>query len=413
MPASLCPENICVNQREVSFKRNGEERQASVFSDPVSHVVVDAQNAVHGWKEELKVSGATQGIDERLIVNPYHGCGNACFYCYAHNQDGFYGLFRKRGIIAVFKDCDRVVGRELDGLLVASCGYICTLTDPFQEINYKYRLSEKIIFEFVKRNIPVAFATKSVIPKQAIDVMKTQPDSYAHVSIPTLDEPLRRLMMAEGATVEGLLTNLRRLKEAGVPVVVQISPILPYLSDDPRQLKRLIEAMADLDIKHIMGSCVGIPNKMKQSFYAELENMDRALCPVYQELFTEKIHHRHCAKIDYRVKLFTFMKETCQRVGITFALAGEYGLGKKQNNGRYHIESLNKFFMTSKTTEGVDVPLYVRVGEKFMPVNGSHANVLPGISSRESLTLEDFKRLSKEAAKPKPRRAAVGSLKPV
>ena len=46
----------------------------------------------------------------------------------------------------------------------------------FQAVDAKYRLSEKIVGEFVRRNIPIEFVTKNVVPEQVVNLMKSQSD---------------------------------------------------------------------------------------------------------------------------------------------------------------------------------------------------------------------------------------------
>ena len=103
-----------------------------------------------------------------MLVNPYNGCTHNCFFCYAHALWGYFYTFETEGVVTVFKDFDKVIAGQPGKADYASCGYLSPVTDPFQPLNNKYKLTEKIIAEFVNRNIPVEFITKGRVSDEAI-----------------------------------------------------------------------------------------------------------------------------------------------------------------------------------------------------------------------------------------------------
>jgi DNA repair photolyase len=60
------------------------------------------------------------------------------------------------------------------------------------------------------------------------------------VSITTLDPDLARVMEPRAASPERRLTTIRRLAQAGVPVGVSVSPVIPFLNEP--ELERILEA---------------------------------------------------------------------------------------------------------------------------------------------------------------------------
>ncbi|MCM8794072.1 MAG: hypothetical protein NC898_06430, partial [Candidatus Omnitrophica bacterium] len=78
----------------------------------------------------------------------------------------------------------------------------------------------------------------------------------------------------------------------------------------------------------------------------------------YISLYKEKIGYLN-AKIDYRRRIFTFLREFCDKKKITFSLCMEYELRDNK------ILGLNREFMSSKNCEGIDIPLYIRKGKQF------------------------------------------------
>lgn len=355
-------------------KTNNEEiiinkKKYKIIKEPLPHIIVESKKELHGWYEGISPYGRRECTSERLLINPYNGCSNSCFYCYAHSYWGYLEMFLKVGIITVFKDFNKVVAEQLDKINIASCGYLSPVTDPFQRINNHYKLSEKIIREFIKRNLPIEFITKSVIPEEVIELIKVQKHSFAQVSILTLDENLRKMLMKEGATTHELLDNFKKLSDNGIFKVARIDPVFPYLTDNLKDIKNLISTLKDLGVNHIVASCLDIPIKIVPYFYKNLENIDKTLPKKYKILYTEKIGYLLNADKKYRLKLFQKLKEITSFFNLTFALCMEYILTNKYYKSRRMVEGLNKYFSTSLNCEGINIPLYIKKEGRFYPLN--------------------------------------------
>ena len=380
-------------------------KQFEVIKSPIPHILVESNKEPHGWWNGIEPDGKRECTAEKLLINPYNGCSHNCLFCYSHALGGYFKIFRQRGIVAVFKDFDKKVATQLDKLRVASCGYLSPVTDPFQQINEKYRLSERIIKEFVDRNIPVQFTTKGRISDRAIKLIKKQEHSFGEVSILTMDEDKRKRLMADGASTDELVRNIERLANEGKFAVCRIDPIVPYVTDGEEELEELVRRVVDAGAGHIITSCMDIPRALKYELYEELEKRFEIPKGELERLYTEAISGRFHANINYRRKLFGMMREICDRSGVTMGLCMEFeSLGGKK------VEGLNKEFMSSNNCEGVDVPIYVKNGdgEWFEPVWGCNGNCLkchfsdkipacgiPDLKKADAWKLRDYRRWSK------------------
>jgi len=238
-------------------------------------------------------------------------------------------------------------------------------------------LSEKIIKQFVDRNIPVQFTTKGRISDAALRLIKRQEHSFGEVSIITLEEDKRRRLMDGGASTDELLRNIERLANEGKPAVCRIDPIIPFVTDGKGEPEELVRAVVEAGASHIITSCMDVPRAMKHEIYEELDKRFGSEIPKLklklEGLYSEVISGRFHANIKYRRRLFRRMREICDRNNVTMGLCMEFeSLGGKKLRG------LNKEFMSSNNCEGVDVPIYVRIGDgkRFEPVKGCDGNCL-------------------------------------
>ncbi|RLB02226.1 MAG: hypothetical protein DRG59_13025 [Deltaproteobacteria bacterium] len=347
-------------------------REFEIIESPIPHILVDSKKELHGWWEGIEPYGNRECTAERLLINPYNGCTHNCFFCYAHALGGYFKTFREEnGIVTVFRDFDRIISNQLDKVSVASCGYLSPVTDPFQPINKEYELSEKIIKEFVTRNIPIQFTTKGRIPDDVIRLIKGQEHSFGQVSILTTDEEKRKKLMEGGASTDELFRNIERLADEDVFTVCRVDPVIPHVTDERGELEELVNRAIDSGAKHIIASCMDIPASLKGEIYAKLEECFDISKSKLNRLYTERIRGDFNADLGYRRKLFRTMREICDRAGVTMALCMEF-----ESLGGKNVKGLNREFMSSNNCEGIDVPIYVRRGDRFEPVEGCDGNCL-------------------------------------
>lgn len=342
------------------------KRKYKVIEEPEKHILVSTKKELHGWWP-----GKRECTSERMLINPYNGCSIGCFFCYASAFPGYFQIFRERGVITVARDFDQVLKEQLDSIDIASCGYLSPVTDPFQPLNEKYRLSEKIIKVFIEKNIPIEFVTKASIPQEAIELIKLQLHSFGQISILTLDDKMRKIFVPRGASTTLLFRNLERLAKEEVFAVCRIDPIFPYLTDKPKDLTELVERAKSSGAKHIIASVLDIPLRIKEKVLEALrDNFGIGIEQDYQRLYKENIDGYLNAKIDYRKRIFDLLRNICERKKLTFALCMEYQLEKGEAIG------LNQEFMSSRNCEGIDIPIYRRKGEKFYPATDCSGNCL-------------------------------------
>jgi DNA repair photolyase len=343
--------------RKIVLTLGKHTREFEIIEEPHPHILVESRKELHGWWR-----GKRECTGERMLINPYNGCSVGCMFCYARALPApYFRLWNEKGIVTVSKHFDRVVSDQLDSIGVAACGYLSPVSDPFQDVESRYGLSERIIEEFVRRNIPVQFTTKCVPPDSVLGLMKTQRHSFCQFSFVTGLEDLRMKLMTGGASVDGLLGAMERAALAGLPVVMRIDPVIPYLTDSQRELASLLDRGVDSGARHIVTSVMDIPVSRSKEVFANFRafgvGFSYDLGKLYNELIDGHIH----AAIGYRKRVFDLLRDLCEARGVTLGLCMEYEVVGGKPVG------LNETFMSSSNCEGADIPIYRREGDGFVP----------------------------------------------
>ena len=180
-------------------------------------------------------------------INAYRGCEHGCIYCFARPTHAFMGLsagldFESR--LFAKPDAPKLLEREL-----SKAGYeprviaMGTNTDPYQPIEKEWRITRQLLEVLNACNHPVGIVTKSALVLRDVDILQQMAEKglvKVAVSVTTLDRKLARTMEPRAATPPRRLEAIRGLSEAGIPVAVMASPIVPGLND--HEIERILDS---------------------------------------------------------------------------------------------------------------------------------------------------------------------------
>jgi DNA repair photolyase len=190
---------------------------------------------------------ASPDISFDRSINPYRGCEHGCIYCFARPTHAYMGL--SAGVDFESKlfakpDAAKLLERELarPGYKVAPIA-IGTNTDPYQPIEKEWRVMRQILEVLEAANHPVGIVTKSAMIVRDVDILSRMAQkglAKVAISVTTLDRRLARTMEPRAATPTKRLEAMRTLADAGVPVSVFASPMIPGLND--HELERILDS---------------------------------------------------------------------------------------------------------------------------------------------------------------------------
>ncbi|MCK0094627.1 PA0069 family radical SAM protein [Yoonia sp. F2084L] len=183
-------------------------------------------------------------------INPYRGCEHGCIYCFARPSHAFLGLspgldFETK-LIARPNAADQL-RKELSNLrYVPKMLAIGTNTDPYQPIEKKRRIMRDVLQVLSDFNHPVGIVTKGTLIERDADIlapMAAKGLARVGISITTLDPKTSRAMEPRVPMPAARLRTIRKLTDAGVPVRVMVSPVIPALTD--HEVEAILQAAKD------------------------------------------------------------------------------------------------------------------------------------------------------------------------
>lgn len=244
-------------------------------------------------EDEDRPSPLTQVIDEQArsvishndspdipfeqAINPYRGCEHGCSYCYARPTHSYLnlspGLDFETRIVAKTNVAERLRAE------IAKPGHrptpinIGSATDCYQPLERKLGLTRAILQVLTASRHPFTIVTKSGGIERDLDLIAPaarRGEALVFVSITSLEGELARRLEPRAAAPHRRLHAVKALSEAGVPVGVNIAPIIPFLNEP--EIERIAEAASLAGAKSLHYTVVRLPWEVRPLFRQWLQD---------------------------------------------------------------------------------------------------------------------------------------------
>lgn len=249
---------------------------------------LDAQDEVDGGPPPLRTSvtiekprtiiSANRSPDLPFdqSINPYRGCEHGCIYCFARPTHAFHDLspgldFETR--LFAKPDAPLLLRAEL-----SKRGYVCkpiafgTNTDPYQPIEAKWRITRGCIEVLAECDHPITITTKSNRVTRDLDLlapMAARGLAAVMISVTSLNPRVAMTVEPRAPTPARRLDAIRRLADAGVPVFVSLSPVIPAITD--HEMEHILERAAEAGARAAFFLPVRLPFEVAPLFRAWLD----------------------------------------------------------------------------------------------------------------------------------------------
>ena len=206
------------------------------------------------WREDRAKTVITRNQSPDIhfdrSINPYRGCEHGCVYCFARPSHTFLGhsagLDFERLLYAK-KEAASLLRQEL-----SRRSYQCepiaigVNTDAYQPLERKLEITRQILEVLLECRHPIYMITKSSLIERDIDLLQEFAKLNlltAAVSLTTLDNKLAHLLEPRAAAPHRRLRTMRTMADAGIPVRVSMSPIIPALNEP--EIESVMQASAE------------------------------------------------------------------------------------------------------------------------------------------------------------------------
>ena len=207
-------------------------------------------------------------------MNLYRGCRHGCIYCDSRSacyrmEHPFEDIEVKQNALTLLEDALR---RKRRPCMIATGSMSDPYTPPEEELRYTRRALELIL----QYGFGMTLLTKSSLVLQDLDLLQrinSQTKCVVQMTLTTWEESLCRILEPNVSTTTERFAALMKLKEAGIPTVVWLCPILPFLNDTAENINRLLDCCEQAGVRGIVQFGMGVTLRQgnREYFYRQLD----------------------------------------------------------------------------------------------------------------------------------------------
>ncbi len=207
-------------------------------------------------------------------MNIYRGCTHGCIYCDSRSK--CYGFKHEFEDIEVKINAPQLLEKALKSKrkkCMIGTGAMC---DPYLHIEENLKLTRKCLELIDQYEYGVAVQTKSTRVLRDMDLLKSINDktkAVVQMTMTTCDETLCKILEPNVSTTKERFKTLLQFKEAGIPTVVWLTPILPFINDTEENIREILEYCVEAGVKGIIcfGMGVTLRDGDREYFYKALD----------------------------------------------------------------------------------------------------------------------------------------------
>ena len=248
-------------------------------------------------------------------MNLYRGCLHGCIYCDARSL--CYQMDHVFEDIEVKENALELLEKALKSKKKRCMIGTGAMTDPYIPIEDKLRLTRGALDLILKYGFGVAIQTKSVRILRDIDLLakiNEQSKAVVQMTLTTHDDALCRILEPNVSVTSQRVAALKTFRDAGIPTVVWLDPILPFLNDTRENIEGILESCIEAEVKGILCFNMGLTLRdgNREYFYAQL---DRHF-PGLKEQYIRTYGNRYEINSPRNGELMELFHSTCEKAGM-------------------------------------------------------------------------------------------------
>lgn len=252
-------------------------------------------------------------------MNIYRGCTHGCIYCDSRSK--CYGFTHEFEDIEVKINAPQLLEKALKSKrkkCMIGTGAMC---DPYLHIEENLKLTRKCLELIDQYEYGVAAQTKSTRVLRDMDLLKSINDktkAVVQMTMTTYDETLCKILEPNVSTTKERFEALLQFKEAGIPTVVWLTPILPFINDTEENIRGILGYCVEAGVKGIIcfGMGVTLRDGNREYFYKALDKY----FPGIKNKYIRTYGNAYDIPSPNNKKLLEILKETCVKNGMMYQI---------------------------------------------------------------------------------------------
>ena len=207
-------------------------------------------------------------------MNLYRGCSHGCIYC--DSRSTCYGMEHDFEDIEVKENALELLETALQRKRKKCMIGTGSMTDPYIPAEMKLENLRKSLSLIHEYGFGFTVITKSNRILRDLDLLQkihARAKCVVQITLTTYDENLCKKLEPNVSTTAERFNVLLRLRDAGIPTVVWLCPILPFINDTEENISGILDYCTEAQVRGIIcfGMGLTLRDGNRQYFYRQLD----------------------------------------------------------------------------------------------------------------------------------------------
>ena len=256
----------------------------------------------------VKVKGI---LSSKNGMNLFRGCTHGCIYCDSRSKcyqmnHSFEDIEVKENSLELLEDR---LKRKRKKCMIG----MGSMTDPYINEELKLNYTRKALETINKYGFGLTLITKSSNIIRDLDLLKeinSKTKCVVQMTLTTYDERLCRIIEPNVSTTKERVETLIKLREAGIPTVVWMTPILPYINDTKENIIGILNYCKEAKVKGIL--CFGMGLTLREGnreyFYSKLDKH----FPLLKDRYIREFGNSYVINSKNNYRLMKIFRDFCE-----------------------------------------------------------------------------------------------------
>ena len=207
-------------------------------------------------------------------MNVYRGCSHGCIYCDSRSK--CYQFTHPFEDIEVKRNAPELLEQALRSKRKKCMIGTGAMSDPYMHCEEELQLTRRCLEIILKYGFGAAVQTKSDRILRDIDLLdeiNRSAKCVVQMTLTTYDDDLCKILEPNVCNTRRRIEVLEQMRERGIPTVVWLTPILPFLNDTEENVAAILNECARVGVKGVIDFGMGLTLREgdREYYYAALD----------------------------------------------------------------------------------------------------------------------------------------------
>ena len=265
----------------------------------------------------VDAKGLLTGSGGHFGMNIYRGCSHGCIYCDSRSK--CYQFTHPFEDIEVKQNAPQLLESALKSKRKKCMIGTGAMSDPYMHCEERLGLTRKCLEIISKYECGIAVQTKSDRILRDIDLLdeiNRKAKAVVQITLTTYDDDLCKILEPNVCNTKRRIEVLEKMHERGIPTIVWLTPICPFINDTPENITAILEECARVGVKGVICFDMGLTLRDgdREYYYAALDKH----FPGLKEKYIARYGNAYEVPSPHAKELMNLFRNICKEWGMLY-----------------------------------------------------------------------------------------------